>query len=93
MLKRLTSSWTLFIGSLLGLFLLMISMRPELQGRDTESGPGKPVAIAGHVLTWSTSGVLAYRMVRAIRKSGTEEEVIIHAPPAGPRSGEPPTEV
>ena len=93
MLKHLSSSWTLFCGSLLGLFLLMISMRPELQARDGEWGPGKPVAIAGHVLTWSTSGVLAFRMVRAIRKHGTEEEVLIHTPPAGSQGGEPPREV
>jgi hypothetical protein len=92
MLKRLSNSWTLFCGSLLGIFLLMISLRPELQGAEGESGPGKPVAVAGHVLTWSTSGVLAYRMVRVIRKNGTEEEVVIHNPPAGSHAGEPPRE-
>ena len=93
MLKLLNNSWTLFCGTIVGIFLLMVSLRPELQSREgDDDGPAKKVAIAGHVLTWSTSGVLAYRMARNVRKHGTHEEVRIHTPPAGPQSAEPPTE-
>ena len=92
MLKFVSNSWTLLCGTLLGIFLLMVSLRPELQSREGDGGPGKKIAIAGHVLTWSTSGVLAYRMARNVRKHGTQEEVRLHTPPAGPQSGEPPTE-
>jgi uncharacterized membrane protein len=95
MLKHFTNSWTMFCGTIVGIFLLMVSIRPELQAREgEEGGPAKKVAVAGHVLTWSTSSVLAYRMVRTIRKHGISEEVRIHTPPAGPSSqgGKPPTE-
>jgi hypothetical protein len=96
MRKLLSNSWTLLCGTLVGIFLLMASERPDLQSREAEDGgPAKKVAIAGHVLTWSTGGVLAYRMVRSVRKNGgTHEEVRLSSPPANAASqpGEPPIE-
>lgn len=95
MRKHLDNSWTMFSVLLIGIFLLMVSLRPELQERaDGQDGPGKKIAIAGHVLTWSSSSVLAFQMVRTVRKHGTHEEVKIHTPKPGSASqpGEPPTE-
>lgn len=95
-MKHLTNSWTLFCGTLLGLIMIMASMRPELQARTgEESGPGKPIAVAGHALTWSTGAVLVYRMVRSVANSGVSEEVRIQSAPDDDTSagGKPPTEV
>jgi hypothetical protein len=81
MLAKLTNNWTIFLGLIVGVFLLMFSVRPELQSRSGETGPGQKIAIVGHVLTWSAAGVLAYRMVRGIRNHGTSEEITVNVAP------------
>jgi hypothetical protein len=91
MLAKLTNTWTVFLGLMLGVFLLMFSQRPEMQSRRGETGPGNGIAITGHVLTWSAAGVLAYRMLRGIRQHGTTEEVVMNVAPE-PVSDEPESE-
>ena len=71
MLKQLINSWTIFFVMVFGLFLLMVSARPELQPRPgREDAPAENIALVGHMLTWTTGSVLAYRMLR-----GTREQV------------------
>jgi hypothetical protein len=71
MYKTLFDSWTIFFVMVFGLFLLMVSARPELQPRPGhEDAPGEKIELIGQILTWTTGSVLAYRMVR-----GTREQV------------------
>jgi hypothetical protein len=96
MLAKLNNSWTLFLGLLVGIVLLMFSQRPDLQSRTDDTGPGKTIAIFGHVLTWSSASVLGYRMVRGIREHGMSEEIVVTTKPepvAADRSSQaPPSE-
>lgn len=90
MLKHLGNTWTLFFGLTLGVLLLMVSMRPELQARPGSSdAPGNKIAIAGHVLTWTTGTVLTYRMVRNVREANHRDDA--GRPPGDGRPPEPPS--
>ncbi|MFO7566397.1 MAG: hypothetical protein R6X02_27390 [Enhygromyxa sp.] len=72
--KFLSNTWTVFWGLALGLILLMVSVRPELQPRPGhEDAPGSKIAVAGHVLSWTTGAVLGYRMVRGVREANKRE--------------------
>ncbi|HLT34769.1 MAG TPA: hypothetical protein VK034_00755 [Enhygromyxa sp.] len=58
----------------LGLVLVMVSARPELQrqpGKD--SAPAPAIAVTGHVLSWTPGAVLVYRMVRGALQYAREE--------------------
>lgn len=88
MLDKLNDTWTLFCGFALGLILLMVSLRPQLQARPGhEDAPGSKIAIAGHVLTWSTGAVLSYRMVRYVRETN-RRGLVESRPDAGIRPPE-----
>lgn len=75
MLEKHLNSWTTFCGLAVGIVLLMLSVRPELQARPghEDNAPGDKIAIAGHVLTWTTGTVLTYRMVRYVREANKRE--------------------
>jgi hypothetical protein len=61
------SSWTLFIITTLGLILLLVAERPELQGPEGQPGRARIVRILGHTLAWGAAAVLTVRMVRSQR--------------------------
>ncbi|HLT38639.1 MAG TPA: hypothetical protein VK034_20265 [Enhygromyxa sp.] len=89
--KYLDNTWTMSVGLTLGILLLMISIRPELQARpgSDDDSPGSKVAIAGHVLTWTTGAALTYRMVRSIQAAN--RETTDNNPDGNRRPPEPPT--
>jgi hypothetical protein len=78
------SSWSLFIILTLGLIVLLVGQRPELQGAEGERGPGRGVRIVGHSITWSAAAVLTVRMIRSARSgtdsSGEQHEQPLRAP-------------
>jgi hypothetical protein len=61
------SSWSLFIIMTLGLLVLLVGQRPELEGSEGRSGPGQAVRIVGHAITWSAAAALTVRMIRGAR--------------------------
>jgi hypothetical protein len=61
------SSWSLFIIMTLGLIVLLVGQRPELQGTEGQGGPGKVVRIVGHSITWGAAAALTVRMIRSSR--------------------------
>lgn len=67
------SSWSLFIIMTLGLIVLLVGQRPELQASEDGPGPAKAVQIVGHSITWSAAAALAVRMVRSARSSSSSD--------------------
>jgi hypothetical protein len=78
------SSWSVFIIMTLGLIVLLVGQRPELQGSEGRSGPGKTVQIVGHVITWSAAAVLTVRMVRGVRGASSPAAGQLDPPPRPP---------
>jgi hypothetical protein len=75
MMLRRINSWVLSCVLGVGVLLLMIGARPELQPTEHRDGRGPTVTIVGHALTWSTASVLTVRMVRATRRSLQREQL------------------
>lgn len=67
------SSWSLFIIMTLGLIVLLVGQRPELQASEDGPGPGKAVRIVGHSITWSAAAALTVRMVRSARSGSSSD--------------------
>ena len=82
------SSWTLFIITTLGLIMLLVAQRPELQGPEGQPGPERVVRIIGHTLAWGAAAALTVRMVRSSRGASTpaagQMDPPRHHPPTKP---------
>jgi hypothetical protein len=75
MFERITNSWTVFIGMLFGIVLLMISVRPDLQARPgNERAPGEEIGVVAKILTGSCGAILTYRMVQGIREQTESDD-------------------
>lgn len=85
------SSWSLFIIMTLGLIVLLVGQRPELQGSEEEGpGPGKAVQIVGHSISWSAAAVLTVRMIRSARGGSNADAGQLEQPKRiSAKSGEP----
>jgi hypothetical protein len=78
------SSWSLFIIMTLGVLVLLVGVRPELQGSEDRPGPGRKVEIVGHAITWSAAAALVVRMVRSTRAASSPEAGQMDPPPRPP---------
>jgi len=68
MRKRSSVLWGVFYVLTLGIIVLMISARPELQPTPRHPDAiGPEIAIVGHILTWGPGAFLIARMVVATR--------------------------
>ncbi|WP_146156228.1 hypothetical protein, partial [Enhygromyxa salina] len=91
MFKRITNSWNLAYVFTLGLALLMISTRAELQPRPGhEHAPAAKVALAGHILTWTPAAIAAYRIAHGLLKRNKSERPADDAQVATARELVPP---
>ena len=77
--KRGDWSWGVFYVFTLGIVILMIGVRPELQPtlRDPVA-PGPWIELVGHIVTWSAATVLVVRLIL-----GTRSHIRGGAPPGG----------
>ena len=63
------SSWTLFIICTVGLSLMLVAERPELNTSHGRTTPGQVVEVVAHTLTWGAAAALTVRMIRSARRA------------------------